>query len=252
MQTKLPNMLETDCHQSYISTMKRSERDLALRVLRAASWLKEYPAELAQALLEEGVLVRLNAGEWAQAEGDDRSGLFIVVEGVLHSYCAAPGGREVMIGLVEAGSVLGHATRFSGGPRIVTAVCVAPCVLLEISEAALDRVAERCPEIWRAIASFAYANMRSAVRMAAEVIALRPRERIAARLLAAAEWHGQSMPASRPVIRLNQELLGEMIGLTRKTVNAHLSAFEQDGLIQVGYGQITLCDVDRLRAVANG
>ncbi|SNT17903.1 cAMP-binding domain of CRP or a regulatory subunit of cAMP-dependent protein kinases [Sphingomonas laterariae] len=224
---------------------------MALRVLRKAGWLKDYPAELAESLIAEGNLVRLNVGEWAQAEGDDRSGLFVVIEGVLHSYCAAPGDREVMIGLAKAGSVLGHATRFSGGPRLVTAVCVEPSILLEISEAALDRVAECRPEIWRAIAGFAYANMRSAVRMAAEVISLRPRERIAARLLAAADGHRETIMGPTPIIRLSQELLGEMTGLTRKTVNVHLSAFERNGLIEVGYGRIKLCDLERLRAVAN-
>ena len=231
--------------------MAKDEWNLALRVLRKTGWLKGYPDELPECLLSEGRLVRLNVGEWAQAEGDDRSGLFVMIDGVLHSYCAAPGDRNVMIGLVEAGAVLGHATRFSGGPRLVTAVCVEPSVLLEISESALDRVAERQPEIWRAIAGFAYANMRSAVRMAAEVIALRPRERIAARLLAAVGRHHQA-PPSAPIIRISQELLGEMIGVTRKTVNLHLSAFEQDGLIKVGYGWIQLCDMTRLRAVANG
>ncbi|ANI79326.1 Crp/Fnr family transcriptional regulator [Sphingobium sp. EP60837] len=232
--------------------MKNEKRNSALLVLRKAEWLKDYPAELAESLVSEGALVRLNVGEWAQAEGDDRSGLFVVVEGVLYSYCASRGDREVMIGLAEAGSVLGHATRFSGGPRLVTAVCVEPCVLLEISEVALDRVAERRPEIWRAIAGFAYENMRSAVRMAAEVISLRPRERIAARLLAAGEGHRKAMEELMPTIRLSQELLGEMTGLTRKTVNVHLSAFEREGLIKVGYGRIKLCDLARLRTVANG
>ncbi|WP_369805589.1 Crp/Fnr family transcriptional regulator [Sphingobium sp. EM0848] len=220
-------------------------------MLRKAEWLKDYPRELAESLLAAGKLVRLNVGEWAQAEGDDRSGLFVVIEGVFHSYCAAPGDREVMIGLAEAGSVLGHATRFSGGPRLVTAVCVEPSILLEISESALNRVAESRPEIWRAIAGFAYVNMRSAVRMAAEVISLRPRERIAARLIAAAGGHHESIPGPAPIIRLSQELLGEMIGVTRKTINVHLSAFERDGLIEVGYGQITICDMEGLRLVAN-
>lgn len=232
--------------------MKKEERALALHVLRQVGWLKDYATALAENLVAEGNLVRLNTGEWAQAEGDDRSGLFVVIEGVLHSYCAAPGDKEVMIGLAGAGSVLGHATRFSGGPRLVTAVCVEPCILLEMSEAALERVAECQPEIWRAIAGFAYANMRSAVRMAAEVISLRPRERIAARLLAAADGHRATVMEPTPIIRLSQELLGEMTGLTRKTVNVHLSAFERDGLIEVGYGQISLRDLERLRAVANG
>jgi CRP-like cAMP-binding protein len=232
--------------------MKSTDREAALRVLRKAPWLMDTPSDLPELLLAEGRLVRRGIGEWAQAEGDDRGGLFVVIAGVLHSYCAAPGDREIMIGLAEAGSVLGHATRFSGGPRLVTAVCVEPSVLLEISEPALDRVAEQRPEIWRAIASFVYANLRSTVRMAAELVALRPRERIAARLLAAAEFHGATRTAPFPVLRLSQELLGEMVGVTRKTVNQHLSAFERAGLVEVGYGRITLRDVEGLRAIAYG
>lgn len=228
--------------------MKNAERAMALRVLREAGWLSAYPPALAEALLREGRLVRLNSGEWAQAEGDDRGGLFVVIGGVLHSYCAAPGGREVMIGPAGPGSVLGHATRFSGGPRLVTAVCVEPGILLEITEGALDRIAEHHPEIWRAIAGFAYAHMRSAVRMAAEIVALPPRQRIAARLLATVSGGSSNAPS----IHLSQELLGEMIGVSRKTVNVHLAAFERDGLVETGYGRITLRDTERLRAVANG
>lgn len=242
-------MLAPNCHDSYSSCMKRNEQNLALQVLREADWLKQYPVELAERLLAEGTLMRLNVGEWAQAEGDTRNGLFVVIDGLLHSYCAAPGDRVVMIGFAEPGSVLGHATRYSGGPRLVTAICVEPSILLEVSEAALDRVAVHSPEIWRAIAGFAYTHMRSALRMAAEVISLRPRERIAARLLATAK-HGQGY--GPPVISISQEMLGEMIGLTRKTVNYHLSAFERAGLIRVGYGRIDLCDVRGLQVIANG
>ena len=229
--------------------MKIHDRNQALAVLRQVSWLRGYPTGLAERLLAEGRLVRLNAGEWAQSEGDDRSGLYVVIEGVLHTYCSAPGDRLVMIGLAESGAVLGHATRFSGGPRLVTAVCVEPCVLLEMSEAALERVADRQPEIWRAIADFTYANMRNVLRMAAEVISLPPRQRIVARLLAGA---GDGDSGQSPVVRISQELLGEMIGVTRKTVNLHLSQLERDGLIRLGYSRIELLDLQRLRTLANG
>lgn len=50
---------------------------------------------------------------------------------------------------------------------------------------------------------------------------------------------------------IGDAISGEMIGVTRKTVNFHLSRFERDGLIEIGYGRITLCDLERLRAVSN-
>lgn len=228
--------------------MREDERNLALKVLGSSDWLKGYPEILHRQLVAEGRVVHLNTGEWAQVEGDDRSGLFIVIDGSLHSYCAAPGDRAVMIGIVGPGTVLGHTTRYSGGPRLVTAVCEEPSLLLEISEAALDRVAAKSPEVWRAIAEFAYAHTRRALQMAAEVISLKPRQRLAARLLAAIEGneHGEAL-----TLKISQELLGEMLGLTRKTVNIHLSSFEKDCLVRVGYRQIELCDIEGLKRTAN-
>lgn len=229
--------------------MNNNERDLALEVLQKAVWLKDYPVTLAHNLVREGRLVRLNAGEWAQAEGDNRNGLSVVIDGLLHTYCTAPGNRDVMIWFAEPGSVLGHATRHGGGPRLVTAVCAEPSILLEISENELDIVAQHSPEIWRAIAAFTYEDLRNALRMTAEIMSLRPRERIAARLLAIA---GDDHSDENPVLRISQELLGELMGVTRKTVNIHLSAFERDGLIRTGYGRIELCNLNGLKAIANG
>ena len=226
--------------------MKTEEKNLAMQVLQAAEWLKAYPPELAESLVAEGQLVHLNVGEWAQAEGDDRNGLFVVIDGLLHSYCAPLGDRVIMIGFSGPGSLLGHATRYSGGPRLVTAVCAEPSIMLEVSESALDRVANQSPEIWRAIAGCAYENMRNALRWAAEVVTLQPCERIAARLLAMA---GEGQSDEVPVIKVSQELLGEMVGVTRKTVNHHFAAFERAGLIRVGYGQIEICDRIGLRSV---
>jgi CRP/FNR family transcriptional regulator, cyclic AMP receptor protein len=228
--------------------MRQDEHNLALAVLGSSDWLRDHPRALHQQLVAEGRMVRLSAGEWAQAEGDSRSGLFILIDGSLHSYCAAPGDRAVMIGIVGPGAVLGHTTRYSGGPRLVTAVCMEPSLLLVISEASLDRVAAKYPEVWRAIAGFAYAHTRRALQLAAEVISLKPRQRIAARLLAAVEG-GEAL--ERPVFKISQELLGEMMGLTRKTINGHLSAFERDGLVRVKYGQIELRDIQGLKRIAN-
>ena len=84
--------------------------------------------------------------------------------------------------------------------------------------------------------------------MAAEVISLKPRQRIAARLLAAID--GGSLGGT-PTLRVSQELLGEMLGLTRKTVNSHLSHFENLDLIRSGYGKIKILNADGLRDIAN-
>jgi CRP/FNR family cyclic AMP-dependent transcriptional regulator len=221
-------------------------REVALRVLRDCEWLREEPHALIDALLAHGRLLHLSAGEWAQTEGDEQRGLVVVIKGVVHVSCQAAGNRNVLIGHCEAGAVLGHATRFSGGPRLVTAVCAEPSMLLAISEGGLEEVARQWPTLWRALAASAYTYTRRTVRALAELIALPPRQRLAARLLIMA-----AAADGEPVVRLTQQAIGEMIGVTRKTVNAYLAGFERDRLVQANYNRIVLKDLEGLRRVAD-
>lgn len=214
-----------------------------------ADWLSHHPTRLAEKLVSEGRLTQLNTGEWAQAEGDDRSGLFVVIDGLLHTYYAPRGDRVMMMGFAKPGFVLGHATRYSGGPRLVTAVCTEPSIILEISETALDRIAAEIPEVWRAIADLTYSNLKRALRLAAEFISLQPKQRIAARLLS---FIDDEETNTSPIIKVSQELLAEMVGSSRKTVNQHLSSLESAGLIKLGYGRIQICDQKGLNALVIG
>ncbi len=222
-------------------------RQSALRVLRECEWLAREPPALAEALLAHGRLLLLNAGEWAQAEGDDHRGLVVVISGVVHVSCQASGQRTVLIGHCEAGSVLGHATRYSGGPRLVTAVCAEPSVVLAVPERGLEEVASQWPTLWRALATSAYGYTRRTVRALAELISLPPRQRLAARLLLMAT-PGAS---GEKVVRLSQQAVGEMIGVTRKTVNAHLAALERQKLLTASYNHIVLRDPKGLQRIAD-
>jgi CRP-like cAMP-binding protein len=222
-------------------------RDTALRVLQGADWLEREPPALAEALLAHGRLLQLNAGEWAQAEGDDHRGLVVVISGVVHVSCQASATRTVLLGHCEAGAVLGHATRYSGGPRLVTAVCAQPSIVLAVTERGLEEVAAQWPTLWRALATSAYGYTRRTVRALAELVSLPPRQRLAARLLLMA-----AHPASQdPVVRLTQQAIGEMIGVTRKTVNAHLAAFERARLVEASYNRIILRDPQGLQRIAD-
>lgn len=83
--------------------------------------------------------------------------------------------------------------------------------------------------------------------MMVEAVTLPPRQRIAARLVALAS---ELSPRGTATIALSQQLLGEMTGLTRKTVNAHLAALEAAGLIAILYGGVRVRSMQGLREAA--
>jgi CRP/FNR family cyclic AMP-dependent transcriptional regulator len=86
------------------------------------------------------------------------------------------------------------------------------------------------------------------VRSLAEVIALPPSPRLAARLISLAAPKRAPAPVT---ISISQQALGELIGLTRKTVNRVLADFEHKGLVRIGYGQLELLDLGGLERAAN-
>lgn len=229
-------------------TVIEADRARAARVLARAAWLQEQAPELAPAILAQGRLVRLAAGAWAHAEGDDDTGLLVVVEGGVQLLCQAAGDREVLVSYAGPGATIGQTMRFGGGPRLVTVQCLEPSLLLKVSDAALGRIGAEHPALWRAVAALVYLQLRITLAMAAEAVGLPPRQRLAARLLLLSRTMDPEGGAR--VLRLGQQPLAEMIGLTRKTVNGYLRAFEAAGLVRLGYGEIEILDPAGLRRAA--
>lgn len=224
--------------------MDPTARAKAEAFLAGSPWIPGRDRSLVDAILEHGRILSLAPGQWAQGEGDDEAGVLLILQGTVQMLCQAPGDREILIGQAGPGVALGQTLRFGGGPRLVTVICVAPALVLQASDRALARIAVDHPAIWEAVAALLYLQLRGLLTLLAQA-ALPPRQRLAARLLLLAATGG-----SEARLAVSQQALGEMTGLTRKTVNAYLGDFERGGLIRRGYGAIALTDTAGLGRVA--
>ena len=211
----------------------------------AIQWFARQPPDRRDALVRAGRLSRRRTGEWMHGEGDEETGVLAVVEGALKVYGQAPGGREALIGLLPPGTVIGQSAAFGGGPRIVTAITAAPSLIFTLSDSALRRVAAVHPDLWESLTALVYGQLRANAQTVAELIALKPRERLVARLV-------QMAAASNGEIAIAQADLAEMIGVTRKAVNGWLGELETAGLVARGYGVIRVLDPGRLERTLEG
>jgi CRP-like cAMP-binding protein len=225
--------------------MDSEDRALALAALHEAAWLGQGREDLVPPILAHARILRLSAGQWAQAEGDDEAGVLVVLSGSVQMLCKAPGDREVLIGQAGPGVAIGQTTRFGGGPRLVTVICQEDCRLLQVSDRALGRIALTTPRIWEAVAALLYLQLRNLLQLLAAAAALTPRQRLAARI----ELLARGAPAPQ-TLRLTQHALGEMAGLSRKAANTHLAEFERRGLIRRAYGGLTVLNARGLRRIA--
>lgn len=210
--------------------------------LRHGRWFSRQPNEVQQALAAGGRLLSLSPSQWVYGEGDDQTGIVLVLNGMLRLE-AAVGERTVLVGIARIGGAVGQSQRRGGGPRIVTVRAGPASRLLMIGDAALERIGVTIPTVWRAVSELVYAQLDASVHGLAQMLALPPRARIAARLLLFAEGDGEAP--------LSQADLAELCGLSRKSANAHLASLEATGAITRGYGRISLRDVALLRHTAH-
>ncbi|WP_066778653.1 Crp/Fnr family transcriptional regulator [Sphingomonas sp. CCH5-D11] len=214
-----------------------------IAALARDAWFDRQSPALQARLAAAGRLVSLQRGQWVYSQGDTGTGLCAVLSGALRLEVALKGERDVLIGLVRAPMILGQTQRHGGGPRIVTARANMPSRVLMITDAGLDAAAREEPDLWRRVNELVYRQLEQMTRLAAHLLVQTPAGRVALRLLQFAE---------EDRLTINQSDLAETTGLSRKTVNAHLAAFERMGAIERGYRLIRLRDRAALEAIVRG
>lgn len=204
-------------------------------------WFTHQPAPLRAAMLMQMRRVSLAAGQTAYLEGDEDTGLWIVLDGLLRLELPVGDDRAALIGFMAGGSVFGRSRSGGAATRIVSARAARPTQALLLSDRAMDRIAADHPHMWRALSEAVHGQLDAALVALAQQLTLSAQARVAERL---------RQVAQADLAAISQFDLAELTGLSRKAVNAHLAQLEARGLIARGYRRIAITDAAGLAAVA--
>ena len=211
--------------------------------LRADRWFAAIAPERQQRLVRRGRVRTLADGGRLCAIGDPPDGLYAVLEGDVRLVSNTAAGQESVALMMGPGAWFGGLSAVDGGPRTHDAVAVGPSRVLHVAQGDLDRATAEDPLIWRELALLIAAYHRAATAVLAQTLTQPLMVRLARSLAAAAR--------ARPdeVLRLRQEELAAMHGVSRQTVNKALKRLATAGMVEVAYGRIAVLDPARLRAL---
>jgi CRP-like cAMP-binding protein len=222
-------------------------QDWRPRLLRG-QWFSHLPASLQDSLLDAARVRRLSAGQRLFQRGDPPCGLYAVLEGAVRIGAVNEQGKEALLSLVEAPHWFGEICLFDGQARTHDAFGLGPCTLLHIPHIALLTLLYEQPVYWRQLALLMSQKLRLTF-INLEQLSLMPAPvRLAHRLLMIAEGYGE-IDEPRRVLQLPQEQLASMLSLSRQTTNQILKDLQGQGILNLGYGEIEILDVQRLRAL---
>ncbi|MDF3834026.1 Crp/Fnr family transcriptional regulator [Cupriavidus basilensis] len=236
-----------------MSAMPRARQEPApdpLRVLRGGSWFGSLPAPLQLVLLRDAITRKLSTGQLLFTRGDAFDGIYGVVAGTLQIDAHSASGKAALLGLLEPGSWFGEICLFDGLARTHDARATSAATVLHLHSDKLYAMLAAHPEWWREFGKLLAAKTREAFHYVEEAQLLPPLARTARRLVAIAQAYGNLPGLERRSVHIPQEQLGQMLGLSRQTVNQALRELEARGLLQLHYADIELLDLPALLAVA--
>jgi CRP/FNR family transcriptional regulator, cyclic AMP receptor protein len=206
-------------------------------------------AGLRDALLAAGRFREIAVGEVFNVAGDEEAGIWGVATGqvALISAINAPDSPALL--LFHPGDWGGWAPLF-GYPRMANVLARTPTVILFVPFHDIRRILAANPGWWADIAKVSFDYSTRYAAFAVDLLLRDSRQRAAAILLHQAGAR-QSGDEAITLI-LTQEELGEMMNLSRHPTGAMLRDLEAQGLIVLGYRQLTLLRPAALRTIANG
>lgn len=217
-----------------------------LAILTGNRWFAGLSAPLQAAMIDAAVIRAVPTGRWIYGSGDVPRGLYAVLEGTALVYVALPNAEDVLVHATGKGEIFGHAAQVARGPRLATVLAARPSTFLFLSERALVSIADRHPEFWQHLTRLLYEQLGEALILLAQTLSQPVSSRLATRLLQLSR-SGSSHDAA---IGLSQSQLAELLGVSRKTINALLKELAREGAVALRYRQIVVHDAKALMALA--
>lgn len=175
--------------------------------------------------------------------GDPGASMSIVIEGSVALYRIMSNGRIIFASTVMAGQNYADAVSVTGAARTHRAIAQGNTLVDHYDRAAFDEVVNRHPSILKALYQVASFRLIVAIEMLDDARILPTRVRLAKmilRMVKASPLEG--------VVPGKQEDLAQILGLSTVSVIQNLKLLAAEGLIETGYRQIRVPDIDRLGA----
>jgi CRP-like cAMP-binding protein len=214
--------------------MDRARRGDIESALRASSVFSALDAEAISALAAAGQRRSWPAGTLLFLRGDAGDYLLALTSGRVRLSFATPQGKELVLGHVGPGEVLGEFAVIDGQPRSADATTLEPTSGVVLHRDAFLSVVSARGDLGLALARHLSLLLRD-TNYQMESIALYDLQARVARflLLALRREHGAELPAEAPLTMwLNQGELAAVLGTSRPKINQVLQAMLADGLLR--------------------
>jgi CRP/FNR family transcriptional regulator, cyclic AMP receptor protein len=183
-------------------------------------------------------------------KGDPGTHMVVVVRGRVKVCTHSEDGKELVLNLINPGEVVGEIALLDGADRTADAVTLVDSDLLILERRDFIPFLKRHPDACMRLLAVLCERVRRTSELLEEALFLEGSSRLAKRLVHLAEVFGKAVPGGVKIdISLSQQQLGNMVGMSRESMNKQLKQWRQDDLIRIEDGRYVLTNLDALRDI---
>ncbi|RLB51947.1 MAG: Crp/Fnr family transcriptional regulator [Deltaproteobacteria bacterium] len=206
------------------------------------------------AVMSLAVRRRYRARQVVLRKGDPALQIFVIVSGRLKAITSGAEGREATLSIMGPGEVFGEVAVLDGEPRSATISALERCELLVIHRDDFFRYLQKSPRVAIKLLEVLARRLRRLSERVEDATFLEVPGRLAKQLLRLADKYGRNIGsgAVRIELKLSQQELGDLVGVTRESINKQLRGWVAEALVEHQDGRLVLLQVDALRELGDG
>ncbi|HWQ87309.1 Crp/Fnr family transcriptional regulator [Brevundimonas sp.] len=216
--------------------------------LKDGAWPATLTPAARAALLAAGRIRAVDDHAAVYRAADAGDGLYAVLEGEIRLIGHSAAGRRLIYLILRPGDWFGEISVLDGKPRLHDAVVFGPSAVLHVGSARLDAIAAAHPGFDRALGALACMHQRTALAFVEQALTASAEARLAFILTELAGRNGRRTDRGLEIdLRLSQEELAGMVGLSRQRLAALLGRLRREGVVATHYARLTILDPGRLQ-----
>ena len=201
------------------------------------------PDQIRDAFHDEANPIRYSDGQLIHQRGDIKPGLSIVKTGNVRFGNSGSDGSYVTTAVLGEGQCFGEFTLFAKLPRTHDAVALGETVIDQIDAVSIDKLLISQPELYKIMLVAITKRLHAVMEFMDDLRRLPLKIRLAKMILSMNEGSKEL-----GVVKATQSDLAFALGVTRVSIGTALGVLQDNKLIRIGYGQITILDLHALES----
>ena len=184
-------------------------------------------------------------------KGDPGASMMAVISGRVKICTYSADGKELVLNIIDRGSLFGEIALLDGQTRSADAVALEQTELLVLDRNRLMPFLTAHPDIATRLISVLCQRLRQTSEALEDALLRDAPSRVARGLLRLAGTFGKQEKAGlRLDIKLSQQQIGNLIGISRESINKYIVDWTRAGYLVVNNGFITIIDREALDSLS--